>query len=479
MLRKVWKILVWQFCLPALLSQGIAVAEESIASKEESLGRPAEGYRLLTRKAYLPPYFEEKDVLQIWRAWPQELAERAREADVLTRRRMIFERYGFTERVKYATQASDGTHAPLQFVGDENGRWSLNCFTCHGGTVRGASYPGAPNNRFAFDLFAKELRESKLRRFQGLSQFDVGAMIMPLGETRGVTNSVMLGVSFLHFRDEDLNVDRNKLPPVLKHHDVDAPPWWHFKKKSHIYIDGFAQKGHRGLMQFMMVDANSGPALKGWDDDFRHIAAYIESIQSPAYPYEIDLDLARQGAEVFQANCSDCHGTYKSVASPNVEEFYPSRSVEIEEIGTDPVRLTAFTPEAREKYHRNWIAHYGQESTVLDPKGYVAPPLDGIWATAPYFHNGSIPNLSQLLHLRDRPIAWRHRMQLDGEPDTNFDRENVGILYNAIEVSDKGRAKDAEVFDTREFGKSNAGHDFPNSLSESEKRSVLEYLKTL
>lgn len=469
--------ILFLLCLSFAIRAHDTVADEAeIVASNEALS-PAEGYRLLTRQAYLPPYFDEKDVMQIWKAWPKDLAAKAKDANELQRRKMIFERYGFTERVEYGTDKPDGSNAPLQFVTTAEGKWSLNCFTCHGGTVAGRSYPGAPNNRFTFDLFAKELRESKILRFQSLSQFDIGAMIMPLGKTRGATNSVMLGVSFLHYRDKDLKVDRNRLPPVLKHHDIDAPPWWHFKRKSHIYIDGFAQKGHRGLMQFMMVDANSGKMLKGWDDDFRHISAFIESIEPPAYPFAIDMGLAKRGAKVFETNCSHCHGTYQSPASPDLQDSYPQETIALNEIGTDPVRLTAFTPEAREKYHRNWIAHYGQEDTVLDPKGYVAPPLDGVWATAPYLHNGSVPNLTQLLDSTKRPIAWRHKMELDGEIDENFDRENVGILFEEITVGE--RISGAEVFDTREFGKSNFGHEFPNSLSAAEKLSVLEYLKTL
>jgi hypothetical protein len=40
--------------------------------------------------------------------------------------------------------------------------------------------------------------------------------------------------------------------------------------------------------------------------------------------------------------------------------------------------------------------------------GYVAPPLDGVWATAPYLHNGSVPTLAALLDTRNRPTYWRH-----------------------------------------------------------------------
>src|SRR5256885_8025425 len=42
-----------------------------------------------------------------------------------------------------------------------------------------------------------------------------------------------------------------------------------------------------------------------------------------------------------------------------------------------------------------------------DPQpGYIAPPLDGIWATAPFFHNGSVPTLEGVLDSTKRPAKW-------------------------------------------------------------------------
>src|SRR5690606_27065110 len=210
--------------------------------------------------------------------------------------------------------------------------------------------------------------------------------------------------------------------PPMTHHDMDAPPWWHFRKKSHLYIDGFAQRGHRGLMQFMLVKQNGPEKFREWEADFRDVFAYLESLEAPPYPFAIDQELAAQGERIFVRHCAECHGSYGK------EETYPNRLVPIEEIGTDRARLDALSVAARERYAQSWFGEYGEQDTRLNPGGYVAPPLDGVWASAPYFHNGSVPTLWHVLHPTERPTIWRRRSE-DG-----YDQEKVGL---EIEIVDK------------------------------------------
>ena len=134
--------------------------------------------------------------------------------------------------------------------------------------------------------------------------------------------------------------------------------------------------------------------------------------------------------------------------------------------------------QGREKYARSWFAHGGepeQQQTVTDPTGYVAPPLDGIWASAPYFHNGSVPTIWGVLSPEDRPRVWR-------PTSLEMDAEKVGLQFEAVEKIPFG-IQDIAIkrayFDTARFGKSNAGHNFGNVLSDQEKQAVIEYLKTL
>lgn len=428
-------------------------------------GSVARGYRILTEMAVLPSDFDQEAFDEVWRSWPKPLRDQAEKSSAEERRRMAFDRYGLT------TRPNDLSGKPLQYVVDENGVWTMNCFACHGGSVYGSTTPGAPNNRFALQTMTEEIRSSKFRLGKTLTRMDLGALVIPLGTTHGTTNAVVFGMGLMHHRDEKLNlVDR--APVAFTHHDMDAPPWWHFHKRPSIYIDGFAEKGHRGLMQFMLVPENGPDFFRDHEDDFRDVFAYLSSLRPPRYDGVIDRDLASKGRAVFGRNCAECHGTYGSTPS------YPNRRVPIEEVGTDPVRLSALSVAGRTKYARSWFAHAGEadeQTTVVDPDGYVAPPLDGIWASAPYFHNGSVPTLWHVLHPNARPTVWHPTSQA-------IDRELVGLSFleaEKVPLTEPDVAIRRTYFDTRRFGKSNSGHDYPDSLTEEEKRSLLEYLKTL
>lgn len=94
---------------------------------------------------------------------------------------------------------------------------------------------------------------------------------------------------------------------------------------------------------------------------------------------------------------------------------------------------------------------------------YKARPLNGIWATAPYLHNGSIPNLKALL----TAVAERPRTFRTGSRE--YDVTNVGFdpLTGPF------------TYDTSVKGNSNQGHAFGVSLSEAQKLDLIEYLKSL
>ena len=178
------------------------------------------------------------------------------------------------------------------------------------------------------------------------------------------------------------------------------------------------------------------------------------------------------GQSSYDSLCAGCHGTYGK--SPE----WPAEVVPLEDVGTDPVRLTALSVEHRRNYGNSWLAHYGEHAVVESPRGYVAPPLDGIWASAPYLHNGSVPTLWHLLHPDQRPEIWRRAAHdLSG-----YDHEKVGLIAEHVSAVPKHLADPAErrhFFDTRQPGKSAAGHDYPSALSDAEREAVLEYLKTL
>jgi hypothetical protein len=180
--------------------------------------------------------------------------------------------------------------------------------------------------------------------------------------------------------------------------------------------------------------------------------------------------LAERGRAAFNRVCADCHGTYGASGK------YPEKLVPIDEVATDRVRLDALTPAHRDAYGQSWFAEFGKKANKADPGGYVAPPLDGIWASSPYFHNGSVPTLWHVLHPKDRPAVWRPAAEAYDEQKVGWQIETFDRLPSEVVFTGW---KKREHFDTHRFGKSAAGHEFPDALTADEKRAVLEYLKTL
>lgn len=123
--------------------------------------------------------------------------------------------------------------------------------------------------------------------------------------------------------------------------------------------------------------------------------------------------------------------------------------------------------------------------TVVEPqKGYVPPPLDGVWARWPYFHNNSIPNLCALLTpASKRPVTYVAGKAINKE--TDFDQECVG--YPLGDKAPAAWKKDPEfLYDTRKEGLSNKGHDDrifikdgQEIYSQAQKLELIEFLKTL
>ncbi|HEX4148708.1 MAG TPA: cytochrome c [Pirellulales bacterium] len=424
---------------------------------------PERGYRLLTTKSYLPPDFDQEIFDQLWQCWEEPLRSQAAAATIDQRRQMAFARYGLTP--------SPDRSGPVawQYVDDGRGGWVMNCLACHGGTVAGRAIAGLPNSLYDLQTLTEDVRATKLRLKQPLGHMELGSLGMPLSGSIGTTNAVMFGKLLLHYRDPDLSLQRDRSRPAMLHHDHDAPPWWHLRRKTHMYIDGFAPKTHRALMQFLLIPKNGPEKFRAWENDYRDILAWMESLEPPKYPWAIDTPLAHEGQSAFNRVCAACHGTYGPGGS------YPEKMVPLATIGTDSARLRSLGLEGRETYAHSWFAAGAPVPTIEAPAGYVAPPLDGVWATAPYLHNGSVPTLWHLLHPEARPVVWRRTA--DG-----YDRTQVGLevtSFDALPAELRPGSESRRYFNTRLVGKSAAGHLFPDELSEAERRAVLEYLKTL
>ena len=118
---------------------------------------------------------------------------------------------------------------------------------------------------------------------------------------------------------------------------------------------------------------------------------------------------------------------------------------------------------------------YGLPIAVQEVRAYKARPLDGIWATAPYLHNGSVPTLYQLLSPQSERDETFYRGTFE------YDPRHLGYRTEAFDGG--------FVLDTRISGNHNSGHEFragPRGngvigrlLQPEERWALLEYLKVL
>lgn len=274
-------------------------------------------------------------------------------------------------------------------------------------------------------------------------------------------------------------------------------------------------------------------------------------------------------------SCASCHGAYSPrfvhdpafLADPAFEGV-AAHIATLDVIGTDRARSDMLTPTLRKRWDATfwgyndglpgWVSPDDKDPfTELaddtwpaanelglpegtpgvrpvgvcgwqkDVIGYQAPPLFGTWATAPYFHNGSVPTLEAVLDPSKRSPIWRRQLETIG-PVTGFDQRLSAYDFTALgwkhealactdipgteqmncsPAGDQGPSlsqlvsnllagfgyagavpvldPDAEaidkrlVYDTRILGNGNGGHEFTAVLTDAERRAILEYLKTL
>ncbi|HEY7428413.1 MAG TPA: c-type cytochrome [Gemmataceae bacterium] len=181
----------------------------------------------------------------------------------------------------------------------------------------------------------------------------------------------------------------------------------------------------------------------------------------PRFPYAIDPARVTHGGALYARHCASCH---------DWQGKHVGQTVPADEIGTDRQRLDSFTPELAANQNTLGAGQWWRFHNFRKTDGYVNMPLDGLWARAPYLHNGSVPTLLDLLQ---KPGS-RARKFFRG--DDEYDPVNVGFR------SDRSRSDDGRrlfPFDTELPGNGNGGHDYGTSLADEEKKALLEYLKTL
>lgn len=366
---------------------------------------------------------------------------------------------------------------------------SNNCLTCHGTVLFGELVLGLGNEFLDFTSNASVLAERAGALVNGAAETrawelyaDRIAAIAPFIQTRtvGVNPANNLTFALIAHRDAQTNAWSDKpllaLPPTDPP-PVSVPPWWRMKKKPAMFSLGEGRLDHaRIMMSASMLCSDTLEELQAIDAYAADIRAFLANLEPPQWPFDLNDSQVQVGEQVFSDNCSQCHGTYGENGQ------YPARLVPIEQVQTDST-LVDFAHGEGIAYI-DWFnrSFYGQAATLSPGAGYVAPPLDGIWATAPFLHNGSVPSLRALLNSAIRPAIWYHTVSSASDSDS-YDTVNLGWPYRELpdgssaDQTDAGH--DSRVYDTRIRGYANTGHRFGDHLSESDRSAVIEYLKTL
>lgn len=255
------------------------------------------------------------------------------------------------------------------------------------------------------------------------------------------------------------------------------------------------------------------------------LGARYTGLRGPKWPEDIlppiNQDLASKGSQLYEELCQPCHrppvGTPAFFddqwwTQPNEagQRYLVMDPVPLEKIGTDPaqaedmakrlvsvpsdlgVKSDSFGFALGEVVEKTVTFWYDSQTPPVPPEkraemdgfrkngiraplGYKARTLDGIWATAPYLHNGSVPSLYALLSpVSERPVNFTLG-------NREFDPEKVGLRHERLEGG--------TVLDTSLRGNWNKGHEFDDApgrpgvigrkLADEERRALVEYLKTI
>jgi len=361
---------------------------------------------------------------------------------------------------------------------------SPNCLQCHAETLAGELVLGLGNHTadYTFDTATQVILSGALvsdpqAKIEWERWKDRMVAIAPYIITRtiGVNPADNLAAALFAHRDRDTLAWSDEalleLPsPVVV--PVDVPPLWNLRKKNALYATAGGRGDHaRIIMTASTLCVDSVDQAAAIDRYFPDIYAYLLTLEAPAYPWEVDGDLAERGRVLFESTCSVCHGTY------GPDGAYPNLVVGVDEVGTDPtmaVGAAQFADRFLDWFNESF---YGELGRLAPAEGYIAPPLDGIWASAPYFHNGSVPTLELVIDADSRPTYFTRSY------DTlDYDRDALGWPYVALESGQDAPPPGVamnEIYDTSKVGYSNQGHTFGSRLPGQERRALLEYLKTL
>jgi mono/diheme cytochrome c family protein len=221
----------------------------------------------------------------------------------------------------------------------------------------------------------------------------------------------------------------------------------------------------------------------------------LENLPAPVYPFDVDMVTAKQGEQLYQKNCATCHQPHNGQVYTNMgtnlgRAFIASQSITEGARGLFTAICSPTTVlDMPGGQKQTPCAEFEGQSLVgksqfamMDPtlhEGYNALPLGGVWAQAPYLHNGSVPTMSHLLLPKTRPTTFiKSRLE--------YDQQMLGFAWRP-----SGSQSNGYLYDTQGIKAfSNAGHDqdikdgeLTYKLDWSDDKAgamaIIEYMKTL
>jgi len=397
---------------------------------------------------------------------------------------------------------------------------SVSCAACHSANLFGRTIIGLPNKGVRanelFVLVKKIAPALSPKAFQALTkandeETEIYAQTREALQSVAADKPMVLGLdtSLAHVGrslakrklDEWATVTPfNSLNPrkhTLDHQRADSKPavWWNVRYKTRFLSDGSVVSGHPITTNILWNEIGRGANLRELDhwlnqnhDVLEDTLAYLNAIEAPDWESffgsnSLDIKRAKKGEEIFIENCSKCHGNYTKewqTSHKTVSVDYPTPT-KVKNVGTDPMRYLGMI-ELGDQLNDLEISKR-HNLRIQAQEGYVPPPLVGIWARYPYFHNNSIPNLCALVEPRTRPKIFYIGPANDIEKE--FSKDCVG--YPTGSETPKAWLDRAELrYVTSKEGLSNQGHtkmflkeDGSYKFTQEEKWALIEFLKTL
>ncbi len=357
-----------------------------------------------------------------------------------------------------------------------------NCLQCHAQVFENQLIMGLGNslvdftkneriNASNFELLERILKLNAPKQYEASAPFlTVSKTVAPylFMEVKGVNMADRLAAVLAAHRDpvtfkwnggKSLSIPLQAIP-------TDTPPWWWLKKKNAMFYSGFGRGDFgRFLMASNLLTVRDTAESRSVDEHMPDVLAYLYSLQPPIYPKPINQGLAAKGKAIFEQTCSDCHGIY------GTNENYPNLLIPQSIIKTDSLlhKANYSNPQFVSWFNNSWFTKGDHPAQLVPFNGYIAPPLDGIWITAPYLHNASVPTLEALLNSKLRPQYWSRDFD---KPQYDYDK--IGWKYKVEE-----KPGNTSVYNTTLPGYGNYGHYFGDELTNEERKAVIEYLKTL